>query len=86
MLKLKLDWCNEHVLVPEGVDPDEPLLRVEVVREVGPSGWPEIAVYVASEQGEPAHMPAMRLYGWLQGVYGLSDEEADELAEMAVEV
>lgn len=85
MLKLELDWAGDEA-PPTGVDGEDELVRVELVSERGPAGWPVIAVYVAHEEGTPAYTDAMRLDGWLQGVYGADEDEAQELGGMAVEV
>lgn len=91
MLKLELDWAADEA-APLGVDPDDSNVRVEKVTDVGPSRWPVIAVYVAHEEGAPAHAASMALDGWLKDVYlvGLEEPEltdqAEELAGMAEEV
>lgn len=85
MLKLTLDWAGESP-APLG-ESDEGLVIVEQVSAKGPNGWPVIAVYVRQAEFEPAHAPAMRLIGWLEEVYGVDGvEEAEELADLAVEV
>lgn len=91
MLKLELDWAGDEM--PElGQSSVDENVRVELVSEQGPAGWPVIAVYVAQVPYEPAHMAYMRLDGWLRDTYlvGLDEDEmtsqAEELGGMTVEV
>ena len=86
MLKLELDWAAEEP-APVGVDEQDEHVRVELVSESGPAaGWPVIAVYVAHEEGAPAYVAWQRLDSWLTGVYGASEDEAQDLADLAHEV
>jgi hypothetical protein len=83
MQKLLVDWAGEGEL-PEGVDRDDPNVRVEVVQAKGPAGWPVLAVYASRDAGEPAYRESMRLDGWLRDVYGMEDEdERQDMLTMA---
>lgn len=58
---IELDWASEQ-LEAEG-------LKVELVSEAGPSGWP-----VARVSGERE-----ALLAWLRGVYRLDEELVEKL-------
>jgi hypothetical protein len=84
MLKLELDWAADGE--PEETPYEGEPMRVEFDEKPGPAGWPTVKVYVWAEPGEPAWMVSSRLQGWLEEVYGSSEDESEELADMAVEV
>lgn len=84
MLKIELDWAGEGEPQREPFE-GEPV-TVEFDPTPGPSGWPTVRVYVAQVPGEPAHLPYMRMDGWLRDVYGCSEDEAQEMAELVQEV
>jgi hypothetical protein len=75
MLKLELDWAGEpHTLPPT----DDNGVRVELVEEAGPGGgWPLIAVYAPD---------GPTLWSWLVSEYGVSSDDASDLASLARDV
>ena len=89
MQKLELDWAAEGTPAERadevGFDGDG-AMRVEFDDRPGPSGWPTVRVYAWALEGEQEYVASMRMVGWLQDVYGASEDEADELAGLAVEV
>lgn len=77
MLKLELDWASDE----EPRDGDG--VRVERVSAAGPSGHPVIAVYADGVSGAES---GPKLWAWLVEEYGSSEDEASELADLAVSV
>lgn len=85
MIKLELDWAAEDIAPPYGHDDEDDAVYVEQGAEVGPSGWPTVVVYVAQRHGEEAYRATMALESWLIAWYGVEGDEANELANMAVD-
>jgi hypothetical protein len=87
MQKLELDWAADETPAERAdeVGFESEAMRVEFNDRPGPSGWPTVRVYAWALEGEQEYVAGMRIAGWLQDVYGADEDEADELAGMAVE-
>jgi hypothetical protein len=85
MMKLELDWASDDLPAARMYECgwDDDAVIVEYDESPGPAGWPTVRVYVTTREGEMAHVAGMRLYAWLRDVYGMGEDEASEIADLA---
>lgn len=87
MIKLELDWAGDDVPDTGVVSERDDIatLVVEYDDAAGPSGWPTVVVYATPNEGREAYHATMALDAWLRDVYGCDDDDANELANLAVD-